>query len=1030
MNLSKINSWVEFKAYAESMPNMKERGDAFEHLTYLYFNIDPKYSFYDWVYKKKDVPQKDLNKLKIPKQDLGIDLIAKVGEEYHPIQCKYHEHKQRSVTFQEVSTFLAQLGNNKNFKMGYIASTADKTSANYERIEKKPVQKLLSNTWFKLDKDFFDKARKFEKKQKYNPKPFFPRDHQKKAIRNAYKHFIKENNSRGKLIFPCGAGKSLTGFWMMEKLNATSTVVAVPSLALIKQTLDVYLKEVSARNQKVKWLCICSDEGIGKNDDILYKTNEIGVPCNTDKEYIEKWLRKNRKEKLIIFTTYQSGRIIADISKSLKFKFDLGIFDEAHKTVGKNENLFSYLLFDDNISIKNRIFMTATERFYRGSFDQILTMDDEDDYGDIFSQMSFKEAIEKDLLTDYKIITIKVDNKEIADFIKNNNLVKSNEKWGKESEARSLASMIALRKAMNTYPIKNAVSFHSSIERAIRNKHVNDEITNTYNYKPIQTFHVSGKDHTSKRESIIDEFANSKRSLITNSRCLTEGVDVPNIDCILFADPRRSKVDIVQALGRALRKKEGKDWGYVILPIMIDEISMEPNNEQFQDILNIVSALAASDERLIEYFKDKSQKSLRLSKGREERFKIDPSFNIKDELINNIELKLWKRIAKLHIRDFEEARSFVHKLNLKSTAEWHKYCTSGEKPDDIPFSPRSRYKNEGWISMGDWLGTGSVAHKYKTFSPFEEARSFVRLLKLESQSDWKKYCMSGEKPDDISASPWNTYKDKGWVSLGDWLGTKVIAAQYKIFRPFEEARSFVHKLNLKSTTEWREYIKLGKKPDDIPSIPRRIYKDKGWISTGDWLGTGVIATSKRKYRPFKESRSFIHKLNLKNTTEWKKYYNSGKMPDYIPTIPRRIYKDKGWVSMGDWLGTGTIATHKIKYRPFKEARSFVRLLKFKTLKEWDEYCKSGKKPDDIPTFPRRPYKNDWISSGDWLGNGRDRNYKSFKESRSFVHKLNLKSHRKWLEYCKSGKKPTYIPYSPDRTYKNEGWINWMDWLGK
>ena len=247
------------------------------------------------------MPQKDLDKLKLPRKDLGIDLLAKVGEEYHPIQSKYHEDKDRSVTFQEVSTFLAQLGNNKNFKMGYIASTADKTSPNYDKVPKKPVQKLFSNTWFKLDKDFFDKARKFEKKQKYNPKPFFPRDHQKKAIINAYKHFVKKNNSRGKLIFPCGAGKSLTGFWMMEKLNASSTVVAVPSLALIKQTLDVYLKEVSARNQKVKWLCICSYEGIGKNDDILYKTNEIGVPCNTDKEYIQKWLRKNRKKNNNIY---------------------------------------------------------------------------------------------------------------------------------------------------------------------------------------------------------------------------------------------------------------------------------------------------------------------------------------------------------------------------------------------------------------------------------------------------------------------------------------------------------------------------------------------------------------------------------------------------------------------------------------------------------------------------------------------------------------------------------------------------------
>ena len=505
---------------------------------------------------------------------------------------------------------------------------------------------------------------------------------------------------------------------MMEKLNSSSTLVAVPSLALIKQTLDVYLKEVSARNQKVKWLCICSDEGIGKNDDILYKTNEIGVPCNTDKEYIQKWLRKNRKEKIIIFTTYQSGRIIADISKLLKFKFDLGIFDEAHKTVGKNENLFSYLLFDNNISIKNRIFMTATERFYRGSFDEILTMDDEDDYGKIFSQMSFKEAIEKDLLTDYKIITINVDNKEIADFIKNNNLIKINQKWGKEGEARSLASMIALRKAMNTYPIKNAVSFHSSIERAIRSKDVNDEITNTYDYKPIDTYHVSGKNHTSVRESIIDEFSNSERSLITNSRCLTEGVDVPNIDCILFADPRRSKVDIVQALGRALRKKEGKKWGYVILPIMIDEKSMEPNNEQFQDILNVVSALASSDETIIEYFKDITQNNSRLSKGREEKFKIDPALINETELIKNIEIKLWRRLAGFKYMDFEKARSFAQNLNLKNTYEWNQYCKSGNKPEDIPNDVRTVYKYRGWISMGDWLEPRSRRY-CKTFRSFK-----------------------------------------------------------------------------------------------------------------------------------------------------------------------------------------------------------------------------------------------------------------------------------------------------------------------
>ncbi len=967
MNLSKINSWVEFKAYAESMPNMKERGDAFEHLTYLYFNIDPKYSFYDWVYKKKDVPQKDLNKLKIPQQDLGIDLIGKVGEEYHPIQCKYHEHKERSVTFQEVSTFLAQLGNNKNFKMGYIASTADKTSANYERIEKKPVQKLLSNTWFKLDKDFFDKARKFEKKQKYNPKPFFPRNHQKKAIRNAYKHFVKENNSRGKLIFPCGAGKSLTGFWMMEKLNASSTLVAVPSLALIKQTLDVYLKEVSARNQKVKWLCICSDEGIGKNDDILYKTNEIGVPCNTDKEYIQKWLRKNRNEKLIIFTTYQSGRIIADISKSLNFKFDLGIFDEAHKTVGKNENLFSYLLFEDNISIKNRIFMTATERFYRGSFDEILTMDDVDDYGEVFSHMSFKEAIEKDLLTDYKIITIKVDNNEIADFIKNNNLVNSNKIWGKESEARSLASMIALRKAMNIYPINNAVSFHSSIEKAIRNKDVNDEITSSYNYKHIETYHVSGKDPTSKREYIIQEFASSKRSLITNSRCLTEGVDVPNIDCILFADPRRSKVDIVQALGRALRKKDGKKWGYVILPIVIDETSREPDNDQFRDILNIVSALAASDERLIEYFRDKSYSKSRSLGSREERLIIDKSLINEETLIKSIDIKLWKHLAKLNWLSFEKARTYVRKLNLSSYTDYKKYFKSENRPYDIPTEPQKVYKGKGWTDWGDFLGTNYIAHNKRSYRSFNDACKFARKLNLKNRKEWIEYCRSGKKPNDIPFTVQRTYKNDGWLGFGHFLGTGRIAPHNYNYRDFKKARAFVRKLNLKNRKEWIEYCRSGKKPIDIPTKPERHYKENGWIGVGDFLGSGSISNSYKKFMSFDEARLFVKKNKISSQNGYHEFIKK-KRPKGLPYDPRTYYKDSGFISFGHFLGTGVVAPQNIKWRDFKKARSFVRKLNLKSRNEYQQYYKSGKLPKDIPANPVTAYKNKgWNGVADWLG---------------------------------------------------------------
>ena len=695
-SLDKINCWEDFKSYVEAMPNTKGMGDSFEQLTKLYFLINPIYqSKYQDVWLLDEVPAKDLEYLELPRQDLGIDLIARSGSEYHAIQCKYHSNKNSSVSNNEISTFTSLLANKKNLTHGYICSTALNTSRNFNKLEIQNISNILYDTWSTLDQEFFDNARKVLEKKKPKEEPFDPKPHQENAIKLAHKHFVKENNSRGKLIFPCGSGKSLTGFWMMEKLKANSTVVAVPSLSLVKQTLEVYLKQVVAKNKNVKWLCICSDEGIGKSDDVVTYTRDLPVPCTTDPDYIKKWLKDNKNDNIIIFTTYQSGRLIAEASKSLKFTFDLGVYDEAHKTVGKNENLFSYLLFEENISVKHRIFMTATERFYRGVRDDVLTMDDPDDYGDVFCHMSFKEAIEQNLLTDYKIITIEVKKEEIAGFIKDNNLVKSNAKWGKENEARSLASMIALRKAMKALPIKNAVSFHSSIERATRNKDVQEHITNTYNYKPIDTYHVSGKLPTTKRNDIVQEFAKSDRALITNSRCLTEGVDVPNIDCIVFADPRKSKVDIVQALGRALRKKDGKDFGYVVLPVIYDHTSHEIDNENFQEILNVVRGLAANDERIIEEFKDKSQNSGRISGAKEEIFSIDPTLLEESELVGNLNIKLWEKLSKFNWIPFEEAREFVRSLGLKNQSDWRQYVKSNKIPFNIPKSPDYIYEYKG-----------------------------------------------------------------------------------------------------------------------------------------------------------------------------------------------------------------------------------------------------------------------------------------------------------------------------------------------
>jgi len=241
----------------------------------------------------------------------------------------------------------------------------------------------------------------------------------------------------------------------------------------------------------------------------------------------------------------------------------------------------------------------------------------------------------------------------------------------------------------------------------------------------------------------------------------------------------------------------------------------------------------------------------------------------------------------------------------------------------------------------------------------------------------------------------------------------------KQFRDFESAREFVRSLGLKSRKEWQTYYQSGKKPDDIPANPNRDYK-KEFKTMGDFLGTGVIATNDRVYRPFKEAREFARSLGLKNREEWNEYCKSMGIPDDIPKVPSQSYK-KEWEGVGDWLGTGVIANQDKQYRPFKEAREFVRKLKLKSKEEWKEYCKSGDKPDDIPKVPSQSYKNEFKGSGDWLGNWRianqDKQYRPFKEAREFVRALNLKNQEAWYAYCKSGNKPDDIPSDPWITYK-------------
>lgn len=1066
-------SWGEIHAKWASFTE-KEKGDRFEDLTQAFLQISPLYrSQLKSVWLLEEVPPAVRQKLKLPATDKGIDLVAETHKgEFWAIQCKYRQNTDQQLTHTDISTFTSLTFQAcKGFSFALVCSTTERVTSLYRGEER--IGFCALDTWQELDAEFFGLLRAKLTNKPVVLKPCKPRPHQKNAVRDGLEHFAKGKASRGKLIMPCGTGKSLTAWFLAQALGSKRIVIAVPSLSLVKQTLKVWSRESTANEIDVDWICVCSDETAGRSDqdDVVVQRQDIAVPCLTATDKIAEWLRTKHKGLTVVFTTYQSGDVLATAARKAKFTFDLGIMDEAHKTVGDSDKQFSILLHDHNIEISQRIFMTATERRYKGSSDKVLSMDNLEVYGDTFHQLSFKQAMEcqPPILCDYNVITIGVSRQEIKDLIKQNVFVRpTGGKWDEEMEADMLAAMVALRKAMKEHPIKHAVSFHGSIQRAELFKAHNDTFTREFpEFGNLDTFHVSGQTPTGTRSNIIKAFAQAERSLVTNARCLTEGVDVPGIDCVLFADPRKSTVDIVQAVGRALRPSEGKKLGYVILPVLHET---DATSEQvidsgaFKEILSTISALAANDDRIIEYFRGISQGrnpsgSSRVSFEWDER--IAQNIDVA-KLVHELEIKCWGRLAKLSWLSFEEARKYVRDLDLKSQTEWNAYSTgelAGSKgiiPFDIPLNPRGVYKDNGWISMGDWLGTGTIAPHLKIYREFEEARRFARKLKLLNGDEWRAYCAGitnhlEKLPEDIPKHPDQTYSDSGWAGMGDWIGSGYIPLSKRIYLDFKVARTFVRGLGLLSEREWELYCqgKIQKDiplPESIPKAPWSKYRNCGWISLGDWLGTGVLSAQKRKYWDYRTAQHFVKSLGLKSQSEWKKYVqgkisNLPRMPAELPGSPDKTYKGKGWCSLGHWLGTGTVADRLRVYRSFEDALRYVRSLKLKSGRDWRKLCVSGK-PEDIPAKPDVTYRGKgWVSMGHWLGTGsiapslkKHSIFPSFYEAREYARKLGLKTQKEWDAFCRGAITglppfPQSMSKSPRETYKGRGWRDMSDWLG-
>jgi predicted helicase len=881
------SSWGDFWQRTKKLQTDGEKGAVFERLTQLYLQTTPEYQTeLGSVWTLREVPPAVRRRLDLPPRDEGIDLIACTRHgHYWAIQSKFRSQRDKPLNRRELGTFSSLAFNTcRNITLAVVAHTASK-----------PVSKrhLMRNTteigldrWQSLDEAAWRLIVARLRGRSARPDARRPRPHQRAAISAAKTHFVRDGAARGRLTMPCGTGKSLTAYWIAEALKAKTILVAVPSLALIRQSLADWTREFLAHGQKPDWICVCSDESVGnlERDEFVGEVYDLGLPTHTDPNEIAALLRARSNGPKIIFTTYQSCDKLASATRKSRTKFDLAILDEAHKTVGAHSKTFATLLSDRKIKVRNRLFMTATERVYRGDRDDVLSMDNEKDYGARFFQLSFKEAIKQRIITDYKILTITVSDGHARKLIDENRILKLNSRDLDEAEAQAIAAEIALKRTYKRHSVKHAISFHRSIRGADRFREQQDALNRMGSLGPKTTnLHISSKKTAGQRSDLLREFVVHKRALVTNARCLTEGVDVPAIDCVVFADPKQSRVDIVQAAGRALRRYEGKEHGYIVVPLVVPEkmdFDKFAETTEFKQVAQTITALSTQDERIADEFRAIEQG--RVSNGKIVEMEGDIPVGMKMKLgdfAEAISTRIWESVGRANWRNFEDARAFVRGLGLKSHLEWSAYCKSGKKPYDIPAAPHLTYAKDGWSGVGDWLGTGAIAPQLRQYRSFDDARAFVRGLGLKSVAEWSAYCKTGERPSYIPSHPNQIYAKDGWSGMGDWLGTGRFR---RGARPFRKARVFVRGLGLKSQAEWSAYCKSGKKPDDIPAYPNQIYAKDGWSGMGDWLGTGRFRSGTA--RPFKKARAFVRGLGLKSQAEWWRYCKSGKKPNDIPAL--------------------------------------------------------------------------------------------------------------------------------------------------
>ena len=640
--------------YRENSTSERNKGDKFERLMKAYLLTKPVYkNLLSDVWLWSEFPYKD--QFGTGGKDTGIDIVCRTHDgEYWAVQCKCYRPEAK-IDLHLVSTFLTTASfpfntkdGNKNFSHRiWIDTTYDGFNAEALNAINKVGCTRLGLIDLKNDDVNWEELDAGKKGDEVTRVKYDLRPHQKEAFDATVQYFV--NHERGKLIMACGTGKTFTSLRISEALATDSHLVLflVPSIALLSQTL----KEWSAQAKgNIYPICICSDSHASdKAEDSI---SDLVLPATTNPETVHRQFIDFRTRQaseggmIVVFSTYQSIDVIGDVQRQINslekdsFIFDLIVCDEAHRTTGvkqkdKKQSAFTKVHDNENVKAKKRLYMTATPRLYSSDAQAkakekevlVWSMDDPEWFGEEIYRIGFGAAVEKQLLSDYKVIVLTLDENSVDADLQKQILDEHSEI--KADDAIKLIGCINVLSKRTNYltdkelfsdvdpePMKSAVAFCAKIKDSLYLKDSFNVCQKAYYEKMseeerselvvVEADHVDGGMGSTIREEKLDWLKHSDPNkkecrVLNNVRCLSEGVDVPSLDAIMFLSSRNSQVDVVQSVGRVMRRAEGKKFGYIIIPVVVpadknaDEVL--DDSDDFKIVWSVLNALRAHDDR-------------------------------------------------------------------------------------------------------------------------------------------------------------------------------------------------------------------------------------------------------------------------------------------------------------------------------------------------------------------------------------------------------------------------------------------------